>query len=90
MRIGFAIGLSLVLALVETPAHARPSDAAQVRQTFARFTAALAVPASGIFRGTSALVNLADARPNEQVVRPDVAAHLAFERTLGFFHRHLG
>ena len=42
MRIGFAIGLSLVLALLETPAQARPSDAAQVRQSFARFAAALA------------------------------------------------
>jgi hypothetical protein len=42
VRIGFAIGLSLVLALLETPAQARPSDAAQVRQSFARFAAALA------------------------------------------------
>ena len=42
MRIGFAIGLSLVLALLETPAQARPSDAAQVRQSFARLAAALA------------------------------------------------
>jgi len=41
VRIGFAIGLSLVLALMETPAQARPSDAAQVRQSFARFAAAL-------------------------------------------------
>jgi imidazolonepropionase-like amidohydrolase len=46
----------------------------------AGFTAGLAVPASGIFRGSSAFVTLADARPNEQVVVPDVAAHLAFER----------
>lgn len=46
----------------------------------AGFTAALAVPAAGIFRGTSALVNLAGGKPNEQVVRADVAAHLAFER----------
>jgi hypothetical protein len=42
VRIGFAIGLSLVLALLETPAQARPSDAAQVRQSFTRFAAALA------------------------------------------------
>ena len=42
VRIGFAIGLSLVLALLETPAQARPSDAAQVRQSFARLAAALA------------------------------------------------
>ena len=42
MRIGFAIGLSLVLALLETPAQARSSDATQVRQSFARLAAALA------------------------------------------------
>ncbi len=58
---------------------ALPADLLTELRT-AGFTAALAVPASGIFRGTSALVNLADARPNEQVVQPDIAAHLAFER----------
>ena len=42
MKIRFAIALSLVVAMLESPAHARPSDAAQVRQTFARFVAALA------------------------------------------------
>lgn len=41
VRIGFAIGLSLVLALMETPAQARPSDATQVRQTFVRLIASL-------------------------------------------------
>ncbi len=41
MRIGFAIGLSLAIALAETSARAGPSDAAQVRQSFARFAAAL-------------------------------------------------
>ena len=42
VRMQFAIGLLLVLALVETPATAAPSDAVQVKQTFARFTSALA------------------------------------------------
>ena len=42
MKIHFAIALSLVVAMLESPAHARPSDAAQVRKTFARFIAALA------------------------------------------------
>ena len=42
MRIVFAIGISLLFVLAETPARAAPSDAAQVRQTFARFVAALA------------------------------------------------
>ncbi len=45
----------------------------------AGFTAALAVPSRGVFRGRSALINLRDGRPNEQVVRADVAQHLAFE-----------
>ena len=42
MRIGFAIGISVLFALAETPAQAAASDVAQVRQTFARFVAALA------------------------------------------------
>ncbi len=45
----------------------------------AGFTAALAVPTRGIFRGASALVNLGEGTPNEEIVRADVAAHLAFE-----------
>lgn len=45
----------------------------------AGFTAALVVPREGIFRGTSALVNLRRGSANEQVVRADVAQHLAFE-----------
>jgi hypothetical protein len=42
MKLRFAIALSLVVAILESPAQARPSDAAQVRQSFARFVAALA------------------------------------------------
>ena len=45
----------------------------------AGFTAALVVPREGILRGLSALVNLRDGTANEQVVRADVAQHLAFE-----------
>ncbi len=42
MRIWFAISVSLFLALQQTPASAGLSDAAQVKQTYARFLAALA------------------------------------------------
>jgi imidazolonepropionase-like amidohydrolase len=44
------------------------------------FTAALVVPQKGVFRGSSALVSLADGTPNEQILREKVAQHLAFER----------
>jgi imidazolonepropionase-like amidohydrolase len=43
------------------------------------FTAAVIAPTRGIVRGTSALVALAEADPNELVVKPDVFQHIAFE-----------
>src|SRR3954469_19821271 len=43
------------------------------------FTSALVVPARGIFRGSSALLNLDDAETNASVVAPVVAQHIAFE-----------
>ena len=43
------------------------------------FTSALVVPGRGIFRGSSALVNLQDADPNRVVVSPSVAQHIAFD-----------
>lgn len=43
------------------------------------FTTAVIAPARGIVRGTSALVALAEADPNELVLRPDVFQHIAFE-----------
>jgi len=43
------------------------------------FTTAVVVPAKGILRGSSALVSLAAADPNEVVVKPDVIQHIAFE-----------
>ncbi|MFQ6112928.1 MAG: amidohydrolase family protein [bacterium] len=51
------------------------------------FTAALIVPDKGIFRGTSALVSLVDGSPNEQIIRENVAQHLAFERSRSFRDR---
>ena len=43
------------------------------------FTTAVVAPIRGIVRGTSALVTLAEADPNELVVKPDVFQHLAFD-----------
>lgn len=45
----------------------------------AGFTAALVVPREGVFRGSSALVNLRDGSPREQVIRARVAQHVAFQ-----------
>lgn len=43
------------------------------------FTTAVIAPARGIVRGTSALVSLAEADPNEVIVKPDVFQHIALE-----------
>jgi imidazolonepropionase-like amidohydrolase len=43
------------------------------------FTSALVVPARGIFRGTSALINLHEVDINKMVVAPAVAQHIAFD-----------
>src|SRR5262249_47734944 len=43
------------------------------------FTTAVIAPTRGLVRGTSALVALAEADPNELVVKPDVFQHVAFE-----------
>ena len=43
------------------------------------FTSALVVPGRGVFRGTSALVNLHDNDVGEMVIAPSVAQHLAFD-----------
>jgi len=45
------------------------------------FTTVLAVPEGGIFRGTSAVVQLLDDTPvSEMILRDNVAQHLSFER----------
>jgi imidazolonepropionase-like amidohydrolase len=56
-----------------------PSDfLAELRE--AGFTAVLAVPSEGVFRGASALVNLTDQTDPERVLlRAEVAQHVAFE-----------
>lgn len=43
------------------------------------FTTAVIAPTRGIVRGSSALVALAEADPNEVIVKPDVFQHIAFE-----------
>jgi len=43
------------------------------------FTTAVIAPTRGVIRGTSALVSLAEADPNEVIVKPDVFQHIAFE-----------
>ncbi len=43
------------------------------------FTSALVVPGRGIFRGSSALVNLQESDVNTMVVTPSVAQHIAFD-----------
>jgi imidazolonepropionase-like amidohydrolase len=43
------------------------------------FTAAVIAPQRGMIRGSSALVNLIEANPNEVVVRADVFQHIAFD-----------
>ncbi len=45
------------------------------------FTSALIVPGKGIFRGSSALVNLTDGDVNSSLIRPQVAQHIAFEQS---------
>lgn len=48
------------------------------------FSSALVVPARGVFRGSSALVNLHEADTNTSVVAPHVAQHVAFDHARGF------
>lgn len=43
------------------------------------FTTAVIAPQRGIIRGTSALVVLAEANPNEIILKPDVFQHIAFD-----------
>jgi imidazolonepropionase-like amidohydrolase len=45
------------------------------------FTSALVVSGRGIFRGTSALINLGGTDANRTILRPRVAQHVAFEQS---------
>jgi len=56
-----------------------PADPAWSALREVGFTAAVVVPAEGIFRGQSAFVLLGDEDPNRLVLRPGVFQHVAFE-----------
>jgi hypothetical protein len=60
-----------------------PPNAELERMRGMGFTAALAVPDGGAFRGTSALVHLAGDDAARAILVPDVAAHMAFETAPG-------
>jgi imidazolonepropionase-like amidohydrolase len=45
------------------------------------FTSALVVPVKGIFRGQSTLISLGEKEINEEIISPDVAQHVAFDRS---------
>ncbi len=47
------------------------------------FTSALVVPGRGIFRGSSALINLQETDPDRMVLIPSVAQHIAFDFNRG-------
>ncbi len=42
-------------------------------------TAVLSVPAKGIFKGTSSLINLGEGKPNDLIVKPAVAQHISLQ-----------
>lgn len=48
------------------------------------FTVALAVPTTGIFRGSSALVSLGDDSPNKGLIKNHVGQHFTFETSGSF------
>jgi imidazolonepropionase-like amidohydrolase len=56
-----------------------PNDKTLAPLRQAGFTAALVAPGRGIFRGTSALVALAEENPNETILKPDVFQHIALD-----------
>lgn len=59
-----------------------PKEAEKLRAQ--GFVAVLSVPAEGIFKGKSVLVSLADDKaPNEVVIKPGIAHHIAFAYGFG-------
>ena len=62
---------------------ARPDKKGAEKLRALGFTSALVVPGRGIFRGSSALVNLHDSETNKTVVAPHVAQHVAFDHARG-------
>ncbi|MGH2567765.1 MAG: amidohydrolase family protein, partial [Bacteroidota bacterium] len=61
-----------------------PDDRAAEKLRSQGFTLALATPVRGIFRGSSALVNLGEGAASGLVVKRNAAQHVAFEQIGGF------
>ncbi len=57
----------------------RPAADAFAGPQSAGFTAALTAPATGIFRGRSAVINLAGATAQDMIVKAPVALHIGFQ-----------
>ena len=53
-----------------------PDAKAAAKLRMQGITSALIVPPKGIFKGTSALVNIGDGKPNDLIVRSNVAQHV--------------
>ncbi|HWP81848.1 MAG TPA: amidohydrolase family protein [Bacteroidota bacterium] len=68
-------------------AHAefQPDSRAAEKLRSQGFTLTLSTPQRGLFRGTSALVSLGEGQGADLVVKPNVAHHVTFEQTPGFF-----
>ena len=67
-----------------TPQHRAARDYSPKEKTLGPlrelgFTTGIITPGSGIVRGTSALVALADGNPNDAIIKPDVFQHVSFE-----------
>ena len=92
VRISFAIGLSLVLSILETPAQAGPSDTAQVRQTFVRFAAALAARDADAGQRELSMASFAEWERDRELAlhgpRAEVAAQPAGRRLVVLALRH--
>jgi imidazolonepropionase-like amidohydrolase len=65
---------------IDAVAELDPSGTAFTAARAAGFTAALTAPATGVFRGRSALVALRSGRPADLIIREHVAQHLGFSR----------
>jgi imidazolonepropionase-like amidohydrolase len=72
-----------VLAAQRADALFMPDAAAAEKLRSVGFTAAHVMPQKGIFRGSSALVSLGDATPNQLVLRSDIAQGVTFETAQG-------
>lgn len=92
VKIRFAIALSLVVAMLESPAYARPSDAAQVRQSFARFVAALGARDAGAGLRLLSVASLPEWQHDRELAlhgtRAEVAAQSAGRRLVVMALRH--